>query len=314
MRRFVPAQAKLADCCAPQVCRRNPCRCRSFDPQTPEVAVGKEYACRAVPKRGEPHGPALLKKRIQGCEVGDALAARRARSRAAEAARPSRAASRPSPSACRRRARRARRCRASARPADAARAFPCRATARSSRRRQAGVAGHHGRRGRCQVDRRRHEVLDAAERAHRDSRQHEVALLRRVHDAPHQQRVDERRPDAVDADAHRRQFNRHRLGQPLQRVLGHAVDRAVGRAHVPHLRGDVDDGAALLARAGSSSILRAAACAATKAARTLRSSMASRCASLTSTNGSGKLVPALLTRMSRAAEPRHNGAQLGRTW
>ena len=51
-------------------------------------------------------------------------------------------------------------------------------------------------------------------------------------------------------------------------------------------------------RALSSSILRTAACATTKAARMLRLSIQSRCSSVTASNGSGMLIPALLIRMS----------------
>ena len=53
------------------------------------------------------------------------------------------------------------------------------------------------------------------------------------------------------------------------------------------------------ARERSSSIFLTQACAATKQARILRSSMVSRWSSDTSTKGSGKFVPALLTTMSR---------------
>ena len=55
----------------------------------------------------------------------------------------------------------------------------CRTTAPSSPRPRAGAHRSPWPPPAIQVDRRRHDVLDAAERAHWDSRQHEVALLRR---------------------------------------------------------------------------------------------------------------------------------------
>ena len=62
-----------------------------------------------------------------------------------------------------------------------------------------------------------------------------------VPERPGQRRVDEGRPDGVHSDAVRREVDRHRLGQPLDAVLAHAVDGAPRAADMAHLRGDVDD-------------------------------------------------------------------------
>ena len=55
---------------------------------------------------------------------------------------------------------------------------------------------------------------------------------------------------AIETTSHpfRRQFDRHRLGQSLDRVLGHHIDRAVALgADMAHLRGHVDDDPAAVA-------------------------------------------------------------------
>ena len=65
-----------------------------------------------------------------------------------------------------------------------------------------------------------------------------------------------------------------------------------------------------LARAGSSSILRAAACAATKAARTLRSSMRIEMRVADIDERLREVGAGIVDEDVEAAEPRHDGAQL----
>ena len=72
------------------------------------------------------------------------------------------------------------------------------------------------------------------------------ALLRCIHNAAGQRRVDERRTNAVDPDPMRRQFDRHGLGQAFDGVFRHAVDGAIGGSDMTHLRRNVDDCAAPL--------------------------------------------------------------------
>jgi hypothetical protein len=51
-----------------------------------------------------------------------------------------------------------------------------------------------------------------------------------------------------DADAVRREFQRHRLGHAVDHVLGAATDGLVAPADHTHLRGDIDEHGALLGR------------------------------------------------------------------
>ena len=60
-------------------------------------------------------------------------------------------------------------------------------------------------------------------------------------------RFEERGTDGVHPNILRRELHGHRFVQPLDGVLGHAIDRAARRADVPHLRRDMDDRAAFFA-------------------------------------------------------------------
>ncbi len=62
--------------------------------------------------------------------------------------------------------------------------------------------------------------------------------------------LDERRGKRIHPDVVRRQLERHRLGKPFERMLGHAIDGPVHRSDVPHLGRYVCDCAAALPPVG----------------------------------------------------------------
>ncbi len=127
-----------------------------------------------------------------------------------------------------------------------------------------------------------------------------------VDDATDQRRVDEGRREAVDADAVRRELHRHRLGQPLDAVLGHAVDAAIRRADMTHLRSDVEDHARRRG-ARARACRRTAACATTKPARRFKPITGRGRRRRRRRNGGARWCPALLTTTSSAVKRRRAG-------
>src|SRR6185437_12447246 len=86
-----------------------------------------------------------------------------------------------------------------------------------------------------------HKVLNCTEPTQLDPPQH-IGMKRLV--LPEwlgQWRIDESRADGVHPNAVGRQVDCHCLGQTLDAVLAHAVDRAPSPADVAHLGGNMDD-------------------------------------------------------------------------
>jgi hypothetical protein len=103
---------------------------------------------------------------------------------------------------------------------------------------QAG-AGHQRRLGREQHG--SGDLLGRAEPAERDLGDDRLARAGRCQERAGHRCLDERRRDGVDPDPERREFERHRLREALDRVLGGAVDGAQRRADVTHLRAHEHD-------------------------------------------------------------------------
>ena len=113
---------------------------------------------------------------------------------------------------------------------------------------------------------------------------------------PRHRRFDEGRRQRVDADLVRRELDRHRLGEAFHRVLGGAIDRA---ASAPPTWPICDDMLMIEpGRFGLDQPPRHRLRHEKGGAHVERRMTKSKSSTFTSTNGAGRLVPALLTRMS----------------
>ena len=79
------------------------------------------------------------------------------------------------------------------------------------------------------------DIFHPTDAPERDARQHGLVELRLCEHGLGQWGFDKCRRDAVHSDPTGRKLDRHGLCEPFNGVFGHAVNRAFGRAHVPHL-------------------------------------------------------------------------------
>src|SRR3954464_5855934 len=107
-------------------------------------------------------------------------------------------------------------------------------------------AGHQRGRLRGQEHDRASELLELAETAELDLRQHFIAKRLVLEEWPRHRGFQEGRTEAVHADVVWRELDRHRLGETLHGVLAGAVDGAPRCADMAHLGGHVDERARLL--------------------------------------------------------------------
>src|SRR5215831_9954563 len=109
---------------------------------------------------------------------------------------------------------------------------------------EACASDERGRR-RGEIDNRTHDVLQLPETSACNLGQDTVLEGLIFKEWTGQRRFNKGGSNRVDTNAMGGELHAHGLGKPFDGVLRHAVDGAIGRPHVPHLRGHVDDDAAL---------------------------------------------------------------------
>src|SRR4051794_33941312 len=149
---------------------------------------------------------------------------------------------------------------------------------------------------------RAHQVFHVADATELDLAEHETAKLGILEKGLRHWRFDESRRERIHPDIMWREFERHRLRHAFERVLAGAIDAAAGLPTWP-----ICDEIWMIDPGRPVAISRrATACDMKNAARTLMSRMRSKSVLVTSTNGAGRFVPALLTRMSKGSLPAMN--------
>ena len=97
-------------------------------------------------------------------------------------------------------------------------------------------AGDEGGCGRSKEDDGAGDLVHAPDPAERNSANDPIAKFRLGKERSSHGRFEERGRDGVHANVFRGEFDSHGFGQPFDRVLGHAVDRAPLGTDASHLR------------------------------------------------------------------------------
>src|SRR5262249_23279950 len=106
-------------------------------------------------------------------------------------------------------------------------------------------AGDERGRRRGEIDDRTHDVLKLSEASAGNLGQATVLEGLVFKEWTGQWRFNKSGSNRVDANTIGGELYAHGLGKSFDGMLRHAVDGAIGRPHMPHLRGHVDDDAAL---------------------------------------------------------------------